>query len=180
MHLPPTPQALPAAQTPQVPPQPSGPHSLSVHWRVQPSHTPVAALQVPEVQVPHWPPQPSGPQLLPSQARAQPSHWPVAALQVPEVQVPQVPPQPSEPHVLPPQFGRQQTCEELHTSSLEQGHGWPQPSSLQRPDWQLGVQPTQVPLTQVAVPQQGTPSRQLVPDGMHSPSGVHRWAFVTQ
>ena len=54
---------LPEVQVPHDPPQPSGPHSLPLHWGAH-AHTPLEQVCVPE-QLPQEPPQPSGPQFFP-------------------------------------------------------------------------------------------------------------------
>ncbi|HEX4620939.1 MAG TPA: hypothetical protein VH208_05160, partial [Myxococcaceae bacterium] len=57
-------------QTPQDPPQPSGPHVFPAHCGVQ-THWPVGLQLWVPVQAPQLPPQPSGPHCLPAQLGTQ-------------------------------------------------------------------------------------------------------------
>ena len=63
MHVP-LEQASPGQHSPQLPPQPSGPHCLPTQLGAH-SHCPVALQVEPEAQAPQLPPQPSGPHCLP-------------------------------------------------------------------------------------------------------------------
>jgi hypothetical protein len=122
-HWPATQTPLPV-QDPQVPPQPSLPHTLPAQLGVQQS----PALQTsPPAQVPQVPPQPSLPHVLPVQLG---THWQAPALQTSLLlQVPQVPPQPSSPHVLPAQLGVQQTPFWQRAPDAQVPQVLPQPSS---------------------------------------------------
>jgi hypothetical protein len=89
-------------QVPQVPLQPSLPHSRPEHDGVQPDwHCPVASQELPAEQVPQLPPHPSSPQTRPAHEGVQLPHCPVASQAVPTEQVPQLPPHPSGPHTRP-------------------------------------------------------------------------------
>ena len=99
-------QLLPLAQLPQLPPQPSEPHSLPEHDAVQ--HEPPTQLPVPQPQSMQLA------QVSPPAASHTESPQPAESMQLPAEQIlpdgqlPQLPAQPSSPQVLPEQAGVQQ------------------------------------------------------------------------
>jgi len=98
-------QVRPDPHSPQLPPHPSGPHSLPVQLGVQ--HVPLLEHTAPELQGQSWG------QLLQFSPEVQ-TPLPHTAAQTPPWQVnptpqmPQLPWQPSSPHALLVQFGMQQ------------------------------------------------------------------------
>lgn len=129
---------------PQMPPQPSSPHSMpsQAGWQ----HTPSARQTNIASHWPQDPPQPSSPQVRAVQSGRQSTQRPsgsqngVGARQ----SAPQVPPQPSGPHSRPEQSGTQtalQTPPEVQNSPVAHSpHRPPQPSSPQLRLPQSGTQ----------------------------------------
>ena len=130
-----TPEALhvaPPLHVPQVPPQPSLPHSRPAHDGVQPAwHWPAALQELPTEQVPQLPPHPSSPQTRPAHAGVQLPHCPAALQEPPPEQAPQLPPHPSEPHTRPVHSGTHPAASTLGPASTRgpMGRLSPHPSA---------------------------------------------------